>query len=599
MSLSALVVGKGLTWFDLCHRMLLFTLAVIFLSPITFLSVTSLSLPKIEKFKHIFQEIYDDRNRVRHNLDLTCIVSGNPAPSIQFQFNGYNVQNTTRILQIHGRLIVRDISYGTDEGHYKCVAKNSYGQVFQEKLIRIPTYGKFLPGNQQSDPARWIDVKVGEPWELFCPEHTHIYPAKYRWGKEDPVTKKMRWLDESSSIHVLEKGSLYFNSLTDSDIDKVTKDFQGISCVIEAGPKGLSRYIISKRMLFRKIGIVYNDSAPSITVEFQGNMYAEKGEDITLRCIARGNPIPRLQWFRNGQIIQSDNSRYGINPYLPTKLTVRQVDETVTGQYKCVATNRAGSDFTVGTLHIATSPKFVKDLPPISNVTQGEMLRLLCSADGTKPMNYKCVSMVVSNGVLTITPARYQDYGIYQCSAINKYGSQSSVTEVNIQIPKVTKGKHNGGKNETIDNGTNTNNNNNNRNTNRDKSNAKSEPLQMQHIIIIACGGTVFVILLGGGIFMYCRTKDDSKEVRFIATPRHEIQKPFYSEEIDLPPPPRTLTDSDDDLSSFGGTHKMNEFIDLMSDIRSSQNTTPSKTEHLYYDIPDDVRSNTTPLTDL
>lgn len=66
------------------------------------------------------------------------------------------------------------------------------------------------------------------------------------------------------------------------------------------------------------------------------------------------SPIPRLQWFRNGQIIQSDNSRYGINPYLPTKLTVRQVDETVTGQYKCVATNKAGSDFTVGTLHIAS-----------------------------------------------------------------------------------------------------------------------------------------------------------------------------------------------------------------------------------------------------
>ena len=54
------------------------------------------------------------------------------------------------------------------------------------------------------------------------------------------------------------------------------------------------------------------------------------------------SPIPAVYWFHNGVEITGNDSRYGINPFLPWKLTINKMDSSMAGQYKCHARNRAG-----------------------------------------------------------------------------------------------------------------------------------------------------------------------------------------------------------------------------------------------------------------
>ena len=59
--------------------------------------------------------------------------------------------------------------------------------------------------------------------------------------------------------------------------------------------------------------------------------------DVTFRCIAIGNPTPRLTWDRDGAPLTSD-SRVNISPD-GTTLLIRDVQQNDTAYYACTATN--------------------------------------------------------------------------------------------------------------------------------------------------------------------------------------------------------------------------------------------------------------------
>lgn len=70
------------------------------------------------------------------------------------------------------------------------------------------------------------------------------------------------------------------------------------------------------------------------------------GYYIQLNCSVSGNPKPRIQWYRNGELIQYDLL---IN-YTEPKLIIRSYEEYHKGIYQCIATNVAGEAQVVGLL---------------------------------------------------------------------------------------------------------------------------------------------------------------------------------------------------------------------------------------------------------
>lgn len=157
---------------------------------------------------------------------------------------------------------------------------------------------------------------------------------------------------------------------------------------------------------------------------------------------------------------------------------------------------------------------------------------------------------------------------------------------------------------------------NDNKRTNSDTSSGGG--LELKYIIIIACTSAVVLVLACGGMFLYCRTKKDKEQEQFIPTPKPPYNeynsqrnktryeradqydgKPIY----DFPHPPKNLTDSDDDMdgmSTFKGGARMNsETLELINTLKSDSSDTSARSEHFYYDIPEDGKASVTPSTEL
>jgi len=107
------------------------------------------------------------------------------------------------------------------------------------------------------------------------------------------------------------------------------------------------------------------------------------------------------------------------------------------------------------------------------------------------------------------------------------------------------------------------------------------------------------LVLLCGGLFLYCRAKKDKKQQQFIATPGYNSRSPppgndgpIYAKP-DFPAPPRSFTDTDEEtISTFSGANLKNpEFMHLMQKLRED-GSPPS--ENFYYDIRP---QSTTPST--
>ena len=68
-----------------------------------------------------------------------------------------------------------------------------------------------------------------------------------------------------------------------------------------------------------------------------------EGSSIRLACRAMGKPVPSFQWFKNDQPINSDG-RYDITESVSGfTLVVKDCQLEDSANYKCTATNKAGS----------------------------------------------------------------------------------------------------------------------------------------------------------------------------------------------------------------------------------------------------------------
>lgn len=63
---------------------------------------------------------------------------------------------------------------------------------------------------------------------------------------------------------------------------------------------------------------------------------------MTLSCNAIGNPTPTISWTRNGSLVNT-SAMISFSDDNKT-LTITNVTRTDSGQYRCVARNRVGSD---------------------------------------------------------------------------------------------------------------------------------------------------------------------------------------------------------------------------------------------------------------
>ncbi|XP_014235296.1 roundabout homolog 1-like [Trichogramma pretiosum] len=193
--------------------------------------------------------------------------------------------------------------------------------------------------------------------------------------------------------------------------------------------------------------------SPRIT-EHPSDITVAKHEPVTLNCKAEGKPRPEIQWYKDGELVQTspaDSHRV----LLPTGSlfflrVIHGKKEQDGGTYWCVAKNQAGQAVSHNaTLTVAVLRDEFRVEPQNTRVATGETALLECGPPRGHPEpvlqwkknghvidleSNKRISLV-DGGNLMITDIKQSDHGKYQCIASNVAGTrESAIAQLTVNV---------------------------------------------------------------------------------------------------------------------------------------------------------------------
>ncbi|XP_068600470.1 roundabout homolog 2-like [Brachionichthys hirsutus] len=187
------------------------------------------------------------------------------------------------------------------------------------------------------------------------------------------------------------------------------------------------------------------DSPPRI-VEHPSNLIVSKGEPATLNCKAEGRPAPTVEWYKDGERVETDRD----NPrshrmLLPSgslfflRIVHGRRSKPDDGSYVCVARNYLGEAVSRNaSLEVALLRDDFRQNPQDAVVAVGETASLECQPPRGHPepntfwrkeksrLDLKDDRITIRGGKLTISNTKKTDSGIFVCVAANMVGERES-----------------------------------------------------------------------------------------------------------------------------------------------------------------------------
>uniref|UniRef100_A0A674N2K0 Roundabout guidance receptor 2 n=1 Tax=Takifugu rubripes TaxID=31033 RepID=A0A674N2K0_TAKRU len=207
----------------------------------------------------------------------------------------------------------------------------------------------------------------------------------------------------------------------------------------------LSRRVITLHLAVYWSRVRQEDSPPRI-VEHPSDLIVSKGEPATLNCKAEGRPTPTVEWYKDGERVETDRD----NPrshrmLLPSgslfflRIVHGRRSKPDDGSYVCVARNYLGDAVSRNaSLEVALLRDDFRQNPQNSVVAVGETATLECQPPRGHPepttfwrkdkarLDLKDDRITVRGGKLTISNTKKTDTGIYVCVAANMVGERES-----------------------------------------------------------------------------------------------------------------------------------------------------------------------------
>ncbi|XP_013862624.1 hemicentin-1 isoform X1 [Austrofundulus limnaeus] len=381
-------------------------------------------------------------------VEFQCRVSGRPAPRVEWSRDGEvlsrNGDPHVEFLEDGQVLRVKSLRL-RDQGLYQCLARNSAGtQMRQFRLIvQAPPIIKGV--NETSE----VSVVLGFPSVLPC-------------NAEGSPTPSITWLKDNQPL-VSTPQLTYTNGGQALRLGSAQGDSSGLYTCRATNPAGTAIKHYSLSVL-----VPPQIEGESSSFTFAGHEEKVKiNGSLTLSCLAKGFPEPKVDWFKDGQLLTgsypADIQENGHLLHIENALLSHE------GQYTCVVTNSAGEDKRDFHITIQVPPIFQRmtnreaswgqghegdneDMVEKREVVLGHSVSLSCESnaipppklswykDGQKLTSADGVALLPVGQVLQIPRVQQEDAGRYTCQAVNEAGEDHMHFELEILIPPVVLG---------------------------------------------------------------------------------------------------------------------------------------------------------------
>ncbi|KAK2847413.1 hypothetical protein Q5P01_010412 [Channa striata] len=189
----------------------------------------------------------------------------------------------------------------------------------------------------------------------------------------------------------------------------------------------------------------FEDSAPRI-VEDPSDLIVSKGEPATLNCKAEGRPPPTIEWYKDGERVETDkDDPRSHRMLLPSgslfflRIVHGRRSKPDEGVYTCVARNYLGEAISRNaSLEVAILRDDFRQAPSDVVVAAGEPAVLECVPPRGHPeptvswkrnnvrVSTKDERVTMRGGKLMISHTRKSDAGMYVCVGTNMVGERDS-----------------------------------------------------------------------------------------------------------------------------------------------------------------------------
>uniref|UniRef100_A0A8C9QRN6 Neural cell adhesion molecule 1 n=1 Tax=Spermophilus dauricus TaxID=99837 RepID=A0A8C9QRN6_SPEDA len=353
---------------------------------------------------------------------IVCDVVSSLPPTIIWKHKGRDVilkKDVRFIVLSNNYLQIRGIKK-TDEGTYRCegriLARGEINFKDIQVIVNVP------PTVQARQTIVNATANLGQSVTLVCDAE----------GFPEPT---MSWTKDGEQIENEEDDDKYIFSDDSSEltIRKVDKNDEAeYVCIAEnkAGEQDASIHL----KVFAKPKITYVENQTAMELE----------EQVTLTCEASGDPIPSITWRTSTRNISSEEKTLDGHMVVRSharvsSLTLKSIQYTDAGEYICTASNTIGQDSQSMYLEVQYSPKLQG---PVAVYTwEGNQVNITCEVfaypsatiswfrDGQllPSSNFSNIKIynTPSASYLEVTPDSENDFGNYNCTAVNRIGQES------------------------------------------------------------------------------------------------------------------------------------------------------------------------------
>ncbi|XP_074468155.1 roundabout homolog 3 isoform X4 [Sebastes fasciatus] len=267
-------------------------------------------------------------------VDFFCEVHGDPTPTVRWRREEGELprgrfeirsDNSLRLTQVRGE----------DEGTYTCVSENSVGKAEASGALQVhvPPQIVVRPRDQITAPGRTVT--------FLCGTKGNPPPAVF-WQKEGSqiLLFPIQEPSQAGRFSVSLSGEL-----TVADVQVEDSGYYICQAISVAGS------ILTKALL--EVESAPSDRLPPLIRQGPANHTLAPGSTAQLHCHILGNPIPSIQWEKDGQRILGNDGRISLMENGTFQIT--NLQETDSGVYTCLASSSSGETSWSGVLTVKES----------------------------------------------------------------------------------------------------------------------------------------------------------------------------------------------------------------------------------------------------